>query len=80
MLERMFRRLGALSQDPRAASLGKDWMVVAIVLTLAGSLLWLALLSKLPLAFSAPVRGVPFLFAVLALSAVLVAGREFWRR
>lgn len=82
LLGRTLRMLKALSASPRAAALGKDWMVAAWMLVMAIGLLSLALPPKLDWILYVPLgsSGVPALLMVLALSAGLVARREFWRR
>ncbi len=77
LLERTFRQLKALSVNPRTASLGKDWMVVAIVLVVATSMVASFLPPKLT--WGLPSNGLLFLIVVLVLSAALVAGHELWR-
>jgi hypothetical protein len=81
MLGRMFRRLGALSRDPRTASLRYHWMALTWMLLAATGLLGLALPPELDwLLYGLPGGRASLMVALFALSAALVAGRRLSRK
>ena len=77
----MLRRLGALSRDPRTASLGYHWMALTWMLLAAFGLLALALPPELAwMLYGLPGRRASLMVALFALSAALVAGRGLSRK